>query len=115
MEELKEILLNYDIAGVITIHTPGHAEYLNHITPSYSCAKINELTGQFELKAAKVHFSNEAERLNKLTDTCNMLTLLSDVSAKNVMKLIDASDATDKFLNAEHDDDNNTSHTAQNN
>ena len=115
MQEIKEILLKHDIAGTVTIHTPGHAEYLNHITPSYSCAKIDETTGKFELKAKKVHFAHEAERQNKLTATSNMLNLLSDVTAKNVLNLIQASEVTDKFLNAEHDGEGHTSHTTQNN
>lgn len=115
MEEIKEILRKHDIAGTITLHTVGHAEYLNHITPSYSCAKIDELTGKFELRARKIHFSNEAERLNKLTATSNMLSLLADVTAKNVLNLINASEVTDKFLNAEHGDEGHSSHSQQNN
>ncbi len=115
MEELKQILMKYDIAGTITIHTPGHAEYLNHIIPSYSCAKIDELNGKFELSAKKIHFTNEAERINKLTATSNMLSLLSDVTAKNVLCLINASEMTDRFLNAEHGDDSHTSQSTQNN
>ncbi len=115
IEEIKQILMKYDIAGTFVIHTPGYAEYLNHITPSYSCAKIDELNGKFEIKAKKIHFSNEAERINKLTATSNMLNLLSDVMAKNVLNLIQASEVTDKFLNAEHDNDSHTSSATQNN
>lgn len=115
MEEIKQVLMKYDIAGTITIHTMGHAEYLNHITPSYSCAKINELTGQFELKAKKEHFSNEAERINKLTATSNMLNLLADVTAGNVLNLINASKITDEFLGAEHGNKGNTTNSTQNN
>lgn len=115
MQEIKEILLKHDIAGTVTIHTPNHAEYLNHITPSYSCAKINETTGAFELKAKKIHFSNDAERINKLTATSNMLNLLSDITAKNVLNLIQASEVTDKFLDAEHGEEGHTTHTTQNN
>lgn len=115
MEEIKEVLLKHDIAGTITIHTPGFAEYLNHITPSYSCAKIDPLTSRFELKVKKVHFSNEAERINKLTDTSNMLSLLAEVGGKNILCLMEASQATDEAVNAEHDESNHTPHTTQNN
>lgn len=115
MEEIKEILLKHDIAGTVTIHTPGFAEYMNHITPSYSCARIDELNGTFALKAKKEHFLNEAERINKLSATSNMLNLLSDVTAKNVLNLINASEITDKFLNSEHEDGGNTSSVTQNN
>jgi hypothetical protein len=115
MKELKKILLKYDIAGTITIHTPGHAEYLNHITPSYSCAKIVEPEGRFELKVKKEHFSHEAERQNKLRDTANMLNLLSDVTGRNVLCLIEASEVTDKHLNAEYFGGGHSTETTQNN
>lgn len=115
MEEIKEILLKHDIAATVALHTPGYAEYLNHITPSYSCATIDELNGKFALKAKKEHFLNEAERINKLSATSNMLNLLSDVTAKNVMNLIQASEVTDVFLNANHEDGGNTSTATQNN
>jgi hypothetical protein len=115
MEEIKEILRKHDIAGTVTLHTDGHAEYLNHITPSYSCANIDELNGRFELRAKKIHFSNEAERHNKLRATSNMLSLLADVTAKNVLNLINASETVDKFLEAEHFDGGHTSHSQQNN
>lgn len=115
MEELKQILLKHDIAGTIVIHTPGHAEYLNYITPSYSCCRIVLPEGRFELKVKKDHFAHEAERHNKLRDTANMLNLLSTVAGKNVMNLIDASEATDKHLNAEYFDEGNTSSETQKN
>ncbi len=115
MMEIKQVLMKYDIAGTAVIHTMGHAEYLNHITPSYSCAKIDERTGRFELKAKRVHFSNDAERQNKLTATSNMLKLLSEISGRNVLSLMQASEATDNFLNAEHGDEGHTSHSTQNN
>ena len=115
MEEIKEILHKHDIAGVVAIHTEGHAEYLNHITPSYSCANIDELNGKFELRAKKAHFSNDAERLNKLRATANMLSLLSDVTARNAMSLMQASAAADSLFNAEHFDGGHSSNAQQNN
>lgn len=115
MEEIKEILLKYDIAGTVALHTPGFAEYINHITPSYSCATIDELNGRFALKAKKEHFLNEAERINKLTATANMLNLLSSGTGKNVLNLIHASELTDKHLNSEYDEGGHTSSVTQNN
>lgn len=117
MEEIKEILRKHDIAANIVLHTPGHAEYLTHIKPSYSCASIDELTGKFELKAKKIHFTNEAERLNKLSDTSNMLNLLAEATGRTAMNLISASEVTDTFLNAKHTDEESghTGHTQQNN
>lgn len=115
MEEIKEVLVKYDIAASITLHTPGHAEYLNHLRPSYSCADIDTATGQFTLKAKKIHFKSEAERMEKLTATSNMLLLLSTSTGENAMSLIEASEVTDKLLNASHDGGGHSSSTTQNN
>lgn len=115
MNEILEILMKYDIAGTCVIHTPGHAEYLNHITPSYSCAQIDKAAGKFTLKASKIHFTNEAERLNKLRDTANMLVLLTEASLVNTEMLAAASETTDQFLGAKHGDSNHTTDTTQNN
>lgn len=40
MEEIKPILKKHDIAAFVLLHEPGFTEYLNHITPSWSCAKV---------------------------------------------------------------------------
>ncbi len=114
-EEIKEILRKYDIAGVVALHTPGYGEYVNHITPSYSCAKIDNLKGVFELRGKKIHFSNEAERINKLNSTCNMLRLLSEITGNQALQLLEASEHTDKLLNAEHGGTSHTSSTQQEN
>lgn len=115
MEEIKEILRKHDIAASIVLHTPGHGEFLNHITPTYSCGSIDEVNGKFELKGRKIHFKNEAERLNKLRDTANMLSIMADLTGRNALNLMQASDFTDKNLNSEHSSGDITSHNQQNN
>lgn len=115
MEEIKEILRKHDIAAVVILHTPGHSEYLNHFKTSYSCASIDELQAKFVLKHKPSDFNNEAERLNKLRDTANMLKLLSNVSWQTALNLLTASENTDKLLQANHFGGGHTSHTSQNN
>lgn len=114
MTEIKAILLKHDIAGVVVLHTPGFSEYLNHVTPSYSCAILED--GKFTLKAKKEHFKSEEERLENLKNTANMMHHLSDVTGRIAMNLIEAAEVTDKFLNAKHEGGNgHTSHIQQNN
>lgn len=115
MEEIKEILRKHDIAGIVVLHTPGHGEYLNHVSPSYSCANIDNLHGRFQMRGKKIHFQNEADRHNKLRDTSNMLSMLADLTGKIAMNLIQASELADKTFDAEHRGGNDTSHSTQNN
>lgn len=114
MTEIKAILLKHDIAGVVILHTPGFSEYLNHITPSYSCATLED--SKFMIKAKKEHFKTEEERLEKLRNTANMMHHLSENNARIAMNMIEASEVTDRFLDADHfGGEGHTSHTQQNN
>jgi hypothetical protein len=114
-EEIKQVLMKYDIAGVVALHTPGFGEYITHITPTYSCAKIDELKGAFELRGKKIHFSSPAEHYNKLNSTCNMLRILSTITGNQALALLKASEVTDEALNAEHGETGHTSSTQQQN
>lgn len=40
MEEIKAVLTKYDIAAVAILQSKTHGEWLNEITPSWSCAKM---------------------------------------------------------------------------
>lgn len=112
-EEIKEILKKHDIAGMCVLHTPGFAEYINDISPSYSCAK-REGDG-IRIKASKDFYGSSAVRDKALSDTSNMLHTLSDVGGKQVLLLMSVSDQLDKLVNAEHEDGGHSSHTTQNN
>ena len=74
-EQIKAILKEHDIAGVVILHTPGHSEYLYQISPSYSIAKIE---GN-ELRLRSTHITDMEEKVQKVTDTANMFVCLTDV------------------------------------
>lgn len=114
-EEIKDILKKYDIAANVVLHTPGHAEYLLHITPTYSAAWLENDNIRFRARAADYN-GNTMIRNQKIQDTLNMLRLLSDTAGKNALALLNVADQFDKITGAEHgDSDNHTSHTTQNN
>jgi hypothetical protein len=69
--EIKDILLKYDIAGVVVVHTPGYSGFLNHITTSYSCA-FEEPTG-IRVKASIEQYGSKEKRDQMLGNTVNML------------------------------------------
>lgn len=112
-EEIKAILKKHDIAASIVLHTPGHSEFVLEITPTYSCAKLNH--DNIHFKAKKADFNDELKRQQTISDTANMMSLLSEVTAKNAMMLIQVSEQFDKIVGAEHGGSNFTSHTTQNN
>lgn len=112
-EEIKAILSKYDIAGSVALHIPGHSEFILEITPSYSCAKLTQ--GSIHFKAKKEDFNNELLRQRVISDTANMMNLLSETTAHNAMQLINVSEAFDKIVGAEHGKGGFTSHTTQNN
>lgn len=114
-EEIKDILKKYDIAANIVLHTPGHCEYLLHITPTYSAAWLENDMVRFRARLQDYN-GNVIIRNKKISDTLNMLRLLSDTAGKNALALLSVADQFDKITGAEHEeDDNHTSHTTQNN
>lgn len=54
MEQIKDLLKENDIAGFVVLHTPGHSEYLNAVSPSYSCAYLQNGDLAFRLKSSEV-------------------------------------------------------------
>lgn len=114
-EEIKLILSKYDIAANVVLHTPGHSEYLLHITPKYSCAWIEN--DMIRFRARKEDYNgNTMIRDQKIADTLNMLRLLSDTAGQNALALLNVADQFDKKIGANHStDDGHTSNTTQNN
>lgn len=113
-EEIKQILNKYDIAANVILHTPGHTEYLLHITPTYSCAWLENDMVRF--RARKEDYNgNEIIRDQKIADTLNMFRLLGDTAGKNALALLEVADQFDKRIVANHEDGGHTSHTTQNN
>lgn len=113
-EEIKQILQKYDIAGNVVLHTPGHSEYLLHITPTYSCAWLENDSVRFRAKKEDYN-GNVIVRNQKISDTANMLRLLSDTSGNNALALLQVSDQFDDLISADHGDSSHTSHSTQNN
>lgn len=114
IEEIKQVLHKYDVAANVVLHTPGHSEYLLHITPTYSCAWLEN--GMVRFRARKQDYNgNEMIRNQKIADTLNMLRLIADTAGKNALALLEVADQFDKKIGADHEDGGHTDHTTQNN
>lgn len=115
MAEIDAILKREDIAGLVVLHTPGHAELLTRLDPSYSCAKI-EANGQLRVRAKAEDFGGDVNKRNEvLRNTSNMLKLLTHSSGPTVVGLMETSEKLDKQLNAYHTGDGFSSNAEQNN
>lgn len=115
MEEIKKVLTKYDIAGTVVIHTPGHSEYLKHLTPSYSAVIINGDEWMVRARAKEDFNGDKKARDKKIADTANMLHLLSTTGANELMGIIKLSEMADKLVNADHFGGGHSSNTEQNN
>lgn len=113
MEQIKTILKENDIAGFVVLHTtPNHSEYLNYISPSYSCAKFEFSNIRF---TAKVSELGKEKAHQQLTDTYNMITHFADVIGMHALNYMEIKDALKKKLGGEDGDSSHTSHSQQNN
>ena len=109
MEQIKAVLKEHDIAAVVVLHTPGFSEYLNVLSPSYSCAEV--VPGRINFKTGSQHYNGDkAKREKMVADTSNMMHHLSTVTGKISLGLLDASAMIDRAFESEHFGGGHTSH-----
>jgi hypothetical protein len=113
MEQIKILLKENDIAGFVVLHCPpNYSEYLNYISPSYSCAKFEGSNIRF---TAKVSELGKEKALQQKADTYNMISSFADVIGMNALNYLEIKDAVKKKLGGEDGDTSHTSHSQQNN
>ncbi len=114
MVEIKKILDDYDVAGIVVIHTPGNTEYLAKLETGYSACKVDG--EKLHVRAKLEDFQgNKAARDKKLADTSNMFKMLTETTIEVVYPLVTVSDELDKKLGAEHSDGGHTTSITQDN
>lgn len=113
MEEIKAIVKKNDIAAFVVLHDKTqHSEYLNEISPSYSCAEFNGI--ELKIKAKSSELGNEkANRLQH--DTYNMFTHFSDIISHHSTFYNQIKNHLKEILGGEDGYTNHTSHQQQNN
>lgn len=114
MDQIKSILKENDIAGVVVLHTPGFSEYLIKIDPTYSCARLMPDGSGVRLKTKGLDIPKKKKR-QMLTDTCNMLHHLSNTSGETAMSLFEVSKMIDQKLKSEHEGGGHTSNYSNQN
>lgn len=114
MQEISSILSKYDIAGFVVLHDPGFCEYLNHISPSYSCAFMED--GAFRARIKTAELPGGKEQAKKIADdTYNMVTLMTDILALHVPGYIKFQEMLTEKWGGSSGNGSHTSHTQQNN
>lgn len=115
-EEIKNILKENDIAGVVILHTPGYGEYVLNLSPTYSCVKVSP---QGEIRArAKLQEDfngNKKEWEETVKNTSNMLSIIQSVGEPLMDSIAELSFKVDMAVNATHTKGNSTSDITQNN
>lgn len=113
MEQIKSIIKENDIAAFVVLHDEeGFSEYLNAVSPSYSCALLQENGVHFRLKTAEVG----KEKAKKIAEgTFNMVTHFADMIGKHALMYIDAQKLLKSQWNGFEGGSNETSHNQQNN
>lgn len=114
MEQIKTVLKEHDIAGVVVIHTPGFSEYLNHLDTSYSCAHVSPDGGKITVRLKRSEVG-QAKAKQLAEDTYNMIVHLSRVTVGNAAVYIDCYELLKDRWGGEEEDGTHTGHTDQNN
>lgn len=113
MEEIKKIIKENDIAAFVVLHDErGFSEYLNAVSPSYSCAIVQEDGVRFRLKGSEVG----KDRAKVIAEgTYNMVTHFADMIGKHALMYIDAQKLLKEKWGGEEFGSGETSHDQQNN
>lgn len=116
MEEVKAILKKHDIAAFVVLHDPrGYTEFLNHITPSYSCVKHHPMGFRIRARLEEDFNGDKAKMEYHLNATSNMLNSISTVASTNILNIMDVSKILDEKIGAIHTDHGTSGHNQQNN
>lgn len=110
ISEIEKILKENDVAGMVVVHTPGNTEYLLKLDASYSAATV-EANQKIRVKAMMSEFPTKEDWVRKVTDTSNMLSMISEAAGLITLSVMDLSTQLDKTVNAEH---TKTRHTGDN-
>lgn len=112
MAEIEDVLKKHDIAAFILLHTPGFSEYLQKVSPSYSCAVADDSGVSLKVNAKEVG----EEKAKKLIEgTVNMVVHFAEILGKSGLFYHKMLDQLKQRFEIEETGDGHTSHSSQNN
>lgn len=77
-EEIKAVLQKHDCAAVVVLASETHLEYLHHVTPSWSCAKLEG--NVLRIRAKREDFASVEAHKKCLSDTIGMVVGFLDAA-----------------------------------
>ena len=101
--EIEAILKKYDLGGVVVLHTPGMAEFFYDISPSYSCAWIDEKAGAVRIRSKLDDYGGDAEaQRSEQAATAQLVHALAVEAGRASLMFLDVSTVIDRACRAEH-------------
>jgi hypothetical protein len=106
MAEIKAVMDKYDIGGNVTIHSPGHWNYLLKLDPSYSAVSFrDDMPGAIDLKFSSKHYNGDKSIAQKKTnDTVNLLESIRTQAANVYLQMDDLLKEIEKITGIEIDE-----------
>lgn len=109
MEQIKDLLQEHDVAAFVVLHTPGFTEYLNKLSPSYSCVVL-------EGDGLRVRYKHKDDPKGKIAEgTYNLFSHFADITGMHALAFANMRDHLRVVWGAEDFDGPHTSHNQQNN
>lgn len=114
--QIRKVLKDNDVAGVVVLHTPGFGEFVLELTPSYSSLEWDKAAGIVTIKGKAVRFNGDIKKRDEaIVNTLNMLNILAQLTGEHSLQLMNLSETADKAWNGEHGTGRMTSDQEQNN
>lgn len=98
--EIEAVLSRYDLAGVVTLHTPGMTEFFYSIRPTYSCAWIEG--DALRLKSKRADYESDAAFMHDRLATASMSHGLAEDLANAAAMFGGMARVIDSAFGAEH-------------
>lgn len=101
--KIEGILKEHDLGAVVALHTPGMTEFFYDVTPSYSCAWIDEAAGQLRLKSKLEDYAGDkaAQQQDRVATANMMAGLAADLTGAALM-FSGCAKVIDRMLKSEH-------------
>lgn len=87
--EIQEVLKKHDVGGHVVLVSKTHGEYLYHLSPSWSCVKIepseNAEAPSIRFKSKAADYGSEEKRNEVIQQSAALLFTLRDLTGRAFM------------------------------
>lgn len=105
MEEIKLVLAKYDIAGAVVLASQTHMEYLNAISPSWSCCWFEPQPGGgmlLRVRSKRADYPSRAAQKKSIEDTVGLLMGFADAQLACHQMMLSAAAQIGKVVPFDH-------------